>query len=163
MFLQPDFAAARTKAQEVLEGNVIVKPPVVAHALAENYDLKVEYWTFKPEYSDVAGFIEAASRTIAVNADDPLPRQNFTIAHELGHYLLGHDLLGKEYSCLFRNPTKQKKNLMEQEANYFAIHLLVPTKMLRTYLEQFPFASDEQLSRIFGVSADIIGLRRSNI
>ncbi|MDR2440743.1 MAG: ImmA/IrrE family metallo-endopeptidase [Planctomycetaceae bacterium] len=156
----PNFNAAKNKAKEVLEGNLIVEPPVVAQKLAESYELDVRYYIFKLEYKEVAGFIDVSKNTIAVNGEDSPARQNFTIAHELGHYLLGHDLDGTEYTCLFRDPTKQKNTPIEQEANCFAANLLVPTMMLQRYLDRFSFADDEQLSRIFGVSTDVIRFRR---
>jgi Zn-dependent peptidase ImmA (M78 family) len=95
-----------------------------------------------------------------VNAEDSPARQNFTVAHELGHYLLEHELSGAEYTCLFRNPANQKNTPIEKEANCFAANLLVPTYILREYLDKYPFATNEQLSKIFGVSSEVLRFRR---
>lgn len=52
-------------------------------------------------------------------------RKNFTIAHELGHYFLNHELKHTEFDkqvneeCLNKEP-------MEYEADYFATCLLMP-------------------------------------
>lgn len=52
-------------------------------------------------------------------------RKNFTIAHELGHYFLNHELKHAEFDrqvneeCLNKEP-------MEYEADYFATCLLMP-------------------------------------
>lgn len=159
MSVYPNFALAKSKAREVLEGNFIVKPPVVAHQLAESYGLSVKYCVFNPQYADVAGFIDVEKNVIAVNGDEPRQRQNFTIAHELGHFLLGH-LETSEYTCLYRNPEKQVKTPIEQEANCFAANLLVPAPMLQEYVDDYPFATDLQLSKIFGVSPDVIRVRK---
>lgn len=56
------------------------------------------------------------------------PRARFTIAHELGHYFLGHE--GQRR----RNPNKglyvgSKERAQESEANIFASYFLVPTKL----------------------------------
>ena len=54
-----------------------------------------------------------------------LGRKNFTIAHELGHYFLNHELKHTEFDkqvneeCLNKEP-------MEYEADYFATCLLMP-------------------------------------
>ncbi|MDR1485275.1 MAG: ImmA/IrrE family metallo-endopeptidase [Planctomycetaceae bacterium] len=156
----PNFDKTKNRVREVLEENFILDPPVIAQKLAEGYGLTVRYSFFKPEYNDISGFIEADKKRIVVNAEDSPARQNFTIAHELGHYLLEHDLLGSEYTCLFRNPAKQKSTPIEQEANCFAANLLVPSFFLRKYLDDYPFAADEQLSKIFGVSAEVIRFRK---
>ncbi|MDR2641865.1 MAG: ImmA/IrrE family metallo-endopeptidase [Planctomycetaceae bacterium] len=156
----PNFGKAKNKAMEILEANFIIDPPVIAQKLAEYYGLTVRYSFFKPEYNEISGFIEAERQMIVVNAEEPPARQNFTVAHELGHYLLEHDLLGSEYTCLFRNPAKQVNTPIEQEANCFAANLLVPTYILRKYINDYPFATDEQLSKIFGVSSDVVRFRK---
>ncbi|RUU25548.1 ImmA/IrrE family metallo-endopeptidase [Mesorhizobium sp. M6A.T.Ce.TU.016.01.1.1] len=56
------------------------------------------------------------------------PRARFTIAHELGHYFLGHE--GRRR----RNPDKGvyvtfKERTEESEANIFASYFLIPTKL----------------------------------
>ncbi|MDR0391164.1 MAG: hypothetical protein LBH59_04610 [Planctomycetaceae bacterium] len=42
-----------------MEENYITDPPIIAQELAEFYGLTVRYSFFKPEYIDIAGFIEA--------------------------------------------------------------------------------------------------------
>ncbi|MDR0521678.1 MAG: ImmA/IrrE family metallo-endopeptidase [Planctomycetaceae bacterium] len=156
-----DFRKAKMLAFNVLEANMIIEPPVVAQTIAKTYGLRVDYSLFNEEYRDeVAGFLDIDEKMIVVNAEDSRQRQNFTVAHELGHFLLEHDVLSPEYTYLFRHPEKQKNVPMEQEANIFAANLLVPTSFLREYLERYSFATDEQLSRIFGVSATVIKYRR---
>jgi Zn-dependent peptidase ImmA (M78 family) len=56
------------------------------------------------------------------------PRARFTIAHELGHYILGHDGIRR------RNPDKflyvdAKERAEESEADLFASYFLVPTEL----------------------------------
>jgi Zn-dependent peptidase ImmA (M78 family) len=156
----PNLAKAKESALNVLRDNLIIKPPVIAEALARGYGLRVVYCLFKPEFNDIAGFINIQEKKIAVNREDPIYCQNFTIAHELGHYLLDHNLESPEYSCLFRYPEKQAKVPEENEANYFATNLLVPQQMLREIVDKYPFADDLQLSRLFGVPADTIKLQK---
>lgn len=60
------------------------------------------------------------------------PRHNFTIAHELGHYFLKHELKDGSLICnrygISENNSEDNDNL-EQEANYFAANLLMPINL----------------------------------
>ena len=160
-----DFEKAEQLAWETLVKSGFNRPPVIAVEIADQKGLKVEITHFKKEYRQkVAGFIDPGSGIIVVNAEDSISRRNFTVAHELGHVVLGHDIESPEYSVLFRNSEKQKyKSPMEQEADCFAANLLVPMSMLRECLENYPFALDQQLAQIFGVSAEVIKWRRKYI
>lgn len=159
--IKANYEAAIEKAKEVLSHNFIFNPPVVAEEVAKNYGLRVGYYIFLPERRNVSGFI--SNREIVINDEESPQRKNFTIAHELGHYLLGH--VGKEgYDVLYRQPIAEPTNKpMEQEANCFAANLLVPEYMLKKYLAEYPFATNYQLANIFGVSPDVIGFRRQNL
>lgn len=55
-------------------------------------------------------------------------RRHFTIAHELGHYFLSHQLTQNSFYCLNDEITEEGvwKNPIEQEANYFASCFLMP-------------------------------------
>lgn len=55
-------------------------------------------------------------------------RKNFTIAHELGHYFLNHQL--ESHIDSFVNEDCSHKNPIEYEANYFASCLLMPSDKL---------------------------------
>lgn len=60
---------------------------------------------------------------IIYNEKDNLQERRFTVAHEIGHILLGH---------LFSNPTsQQEKELREQEADIFATLLLAPVCIIQ--------------------------------
>ena len=59
-------------------------------------------------------------------------RKNFTIAHELGHYFLNHQLKTNTFYCfdneILENDFHQDE--IENEANYFATCLLMPEEKL---------------------------------
>jgi Zn-dependent peptidase ImmA (M78 family) len=156
---EPDYAEAKRWARKVLEANLIVKPPVNAAKVARAYELDVVDCAFKPEHSHVAGAIDFDTKTILVNEDDSPHRKNFTIAHELGHFLLGHNE-ENGYTVFLRNPDAMVKTPVEQEANCFAANLLVPEPFLMEYLDTYSFITDQQLSKIFGVSSEVIRFRR---
>jgi len=63
---------------------------------------------------------------IGVNSNHSIVRQRFTIAHELGHFLLGHELGEKIIDDVFDRPTDKEK-----DANEFAAQLLMPIDFLK--------------------------------
>ncbi|BAT68472.1 ImmA/IrrE family metallo-endopeptidase [Pseudomonas aeruginosa] len=85
-------------------------------------------------------------------------RNRFTIAHELGHVLLGHVNEGnpRERDTSFGN-----YNPIERAANTFAAELIMPEQKVR---ELFSGAqSVQQLSEIFGVSNAAMSYRLQNL
>ena len=62
---------------------------------------------------------------VIYNEKESIPARRFTVAHEIGHILLGHLLVAdKKYR------TFQKRNPEEQEADMFAARLLAPACVL---------------------------------
>jgi Zn-dependent peptidase ImmA (M78 family) len=95
--------------------------PVDVFAAAEHLGLDVVYW--EPEEKDLAGVLIRSARTIFVNASLSAARIRFTVAHELGHYVLGHGDAG--CPC----PSRAEE---EREADRFAAALLLPAAVLRS-------------------------------
>lgn len=74
--------------------------------------------------------------TIRVNINHHIHRQRFTLAHELGHYLLDHK--GNLYRTLnFDIYTDDRDYQNELEANDFAAKILMPLKLINEYIEKF--------------------------
>ena len=88
---------------------------------------------------------------IRVNKTHDYRRQKFTIAHELGHYVLHRDL-GNEFSdvVFFRGMTNDGH---EYEANDFASDLLMPESRILYYWNVEHIHDIAVLSDLFGVSA----------
>jgi len=81
---------------------------------------------------DVSGFLmkENETYTIFVNMNEPIYRQRFTIAHEIGHFILKH-LEGEEISISFRDEhSKTGSDPKEVAANSFASELLMPREIV---------------------------------
>jgi len=156
-----DFEKAERLAWETLVECKVNRPPVIAVEIAKQKGRIVEVAHLKQKYrQDVAGFIDPDTGVIVVNGEDSVSRRNFTVAHELGHIVLGHDI-ASEYTVLFRDSEKKKnKSPTEQEADCFAANLLVPMSMLRECLERYPFATNRHLALFFGVSEEVIKWRR---
>lgn len=69
---------------------------------------------------------------------DNIGRKHFTIAHELGHYFLQHQLHQNSIFCNNKDILEQghQSNPIEREANYFASCLLMPEEKVRnTFLK----------------------------
>lgn len=77
---------------------------------------------------------DSDTRLIIINKDESRPFQRFTIAHELGHIILGHegvsfmDATCEKYSDLI-------KRANELSANTFATELIMPEILLRDVID----------------------------
>lgn len=82
---------------------------------------------------DLAGILirQKNSGLIGVNSDDTYPRQRFTIAHELGHYLLEKKdaFEDTKEEIFYRDNIHIGEN--EKIANKFAAALLMPKNSLK--------------------------------
>jgi len=155
----PNYMGARDRAQQVLQENFVVSPPVRVGEIAKNYGLDITEVELGEDFSHVSGFIDPEERVIYVNRSDSDTRKAFTIAHELGHWLLHQDQLKTDpdrYAIVYRIPIGRLNiDPVEKEANVFAANLLVPREWLDKHTDKNP----EEIARIFGVSPEVIGYR----
>jgi Zn-dependent peptidase ImmA (M78 family) len=125
--------------------------------------------------ADLSGFLyrDKAQAVIGVNTHHHPVRQNFTIGHELGHFLL-HDQeklhVDHEFRVRLRNDvSSQGTDVAEREANFFAAALLMPRDFLEADLakEDFVDLLDDEflhgLSRKYGVSTQALVNRLKNL
>jgi Zn-dependent peptidase ImmA (M78 family) len=101
--------------------------PVPVESIAEDLlGLRVERVAM-----DCSGMLLPAERRILVNADEYEPRQRFTIAHELGHWVC-QCLEGTVEPVYCRaDEVDESARLLEREANVFAAELLMPEEAVR--------------------------------
>lgn len=140
------------KIRGILTKATITAPPVSVEKIAALFSIKVfPYQGFPDNVSgtivDQKGFI-----VIGVNSNHPKVRQRFTIAHELGHYLEGHDLAKKIIDDVYDKPTDK-----EVEANRFAAELLMPRDFLKQDLDKK--MNIPELARRYNVSEQAISIR----
>lgn len=128
-------ASPRDTADALLEAAGITSPPIPIDELVIGCGVRILPWVFK----DIDGLVVEleAGAVIWVNDRQADTRQRFTLAHELGHYLLRHvdafhlDLGGD----LSPNATGEHPGYnwrAERAANEFAANLLMPSSMVRT-------------------------------
>jgi Zn-dependent peptidase ImmA (M78 family) len=165
LFQSKGYPKAKNLAEKVLRDNFIKEAPVNADALARIYNLKIYYCNFEPDYSNLSGFLRKNRNMIFVNCDDPVKRKNFIVAHELGHYLLGHtDEEEKGYAALYRGPIiVQAETDAEREATVFAANLIIPDRLLVYWIRERPLASNNILAGIYGAPPDVVGFRRQEL
>lgn len=108
-----------------------------------------------PNLGSLGGYYDAENKRIVINANNSVVRQRFTIAHELGHHVLGHGSSPRDNTQMYNKESFIPK---EFEANAFAAELLMPEDAVRVMVEQrrLPFSS---LLDTFGVSADAMRIR----
>lgn len=111
--------------------------------------------------SGLSGSFEPAGSTpvIRYNPREARVRQRFTVAHELGHFALGH-------GAAFRDPASNFSTgapPVEAAANRFAAALLMPAEVVEEAIRRHTNPTLEGLAALFGVSAVAMRYRLINL
>lgn len=104
---------------------------------------------------------DEGSSKIVVNRGESTVRQRFTLAHELGHLMLGHK--GESFRRLDSGEYKETfERMKEVAANKFAANLIMPEKLVISvlqnarkqlgYTEKENF-NDDEINKIIALSA----------
>jgi Zn-dependent peptidase ImmA (M78 family) len=98
---------------------------------------------------------------IVVNEKDPEERRRFTIAHELGHWVLG--LICEKKFGEFKQPSGVPRATLEKWCDAFATNLLMPSPLVSSWLppRDQPLLIDAILraATAFGVSQEAFFIR----
>lgn len=126
--------------------------PVNPGAIALKIGLKL---VIKPDMAEVGkvelgpdGFV-----VVSVNSASLGPRQRFTIAHEIGHYALGH--LNQARPVLRDDISSFSTGTFdgaERAANKFAMALLMPERVVKFAIVERKITSLAKLAEMFSVS-----------
>jgi hypothetical protein len=158
----------------ILEHEPTLPVPVPVEQLCRQFDITsigeldtegFEAALITDEYKSAGAILVARERS--------RQRRRFSIAHELGHFLIPSHLPrpGERSLCsaahLRIDDTKEqdRRHRMEAEANRFAAMLLIPPPVLRAQLKAIrrPDVSDVvQLARLFDVSKDAMACAFAN-
>lgn len=138
----------------------------IAKDLGLQLDMQAE---LHPEISSEIAMTPDDHYKISVNINDHLRRKRFSIAHQLGHYLLHREKISRglddsyDYKIIvagnFYNSNVDDKD--EHHANRFAEELLIPGKKLRLLFSQGK--SIDELADVFFVSKKAIQIRLKSI
>ncbi len=104
--------------------------PIADILARERLEVEFRHWGRSP----VGGLLYREERVVAINADDDPKRQRFSMAHEFGHYVLGHNYFeGRGVIDIDHPPDDihpEHDSDSEVEANNFANEILVPRPIL---------------------------------
>ncbi len=165
---------ATAQAKETLKAAGVTRPPVPVEALAARMGINIVPEPLEPEVSGML-YRRAGHSLIIVNSRHALVRQRFSIAHEIGHYLLHpHEEAFVNHLRIDHRDAKSSLGIdaKEMEANSFAASLLMPEewvyKWVKDALSKAPIgASDEdliaKLARAFDVSQNAAHIRLVNL
>jgi Zn-dependent peptidase ImmA (M78 family) len=167
-----DFGSPDDIAAQIVRLEPTLPIPIPIEELAFQLDIK------KIEPFEDGGFEGALITTqlkpngiILFNPSSISARKRFTIAHELGHFLIpSHVPPPGGFKCTAKDMmltnAVDKAARMELEANRFAAHMLMPTKMFRDDIYRLRHATLEaviELARKYDTSREATARRFINL
>ncbi|MFN3699253.1 MAG: ImmA/IrrE family metallo-endopeptidase [Dictyoglomus sp.] len=139
--------------RDILSFLYIKKPPIKPDIIAYGLGLELRLLNLSSQISGIL-YKRNNKHVIIINKNDAITRQRFTLAHEIGHFLLHTP---KE--AIYSDYPKFQNLQIEREANIFAASLLIPDFILEEYLNY----SVEKISQIFFVSKKVAEIRLKNL
>jgi Zn-dependent peptidase ImmA (M78 family) len=155
-----------SNANQLLVEAKIHAPPVPVEQVAHSLGIKIELANLGEDCSGV--LVRNGNRAIiGVNKKHPRNRQRFSIAHEIGHFMLheGDTYIDKGYRVQFRDLESGSGTKGEEmDANAFAAALLMPAEWVKEAFYQQPFELTEDdvlpmLAQKFQVSTQAMSYR----
>lgn len=164
---------AESTAARVLKDHGIAVPPVDVHDLAEALDLDVALERLDGSVSGMLVRSPSGAAVIVVNDRHPAVRQRFTVAHELGHFLLhkGRPVIVDHLTRAHVNMRDETSSLAtsreEIQANQFAAGLLMPAAWVHHAVDNQPRMTSARqvssLAALFEVSEQAMEYRLINL
>ena len=163
-------------AAQVLKKLNIGKAPIPIKKIIRQLDIKLNSFDLGDDVSGVL-VIEENSPRIGYNPSESNVRQRFTLAHELGHFVLHcnkkqNGLFVDSTKVMFRRQGSTPSELrQERQANAFAAAILMPEDLIKKEYEalneQRDYLTDDtivkKLSSIFKVSEIAMTYRLMNL
>lgn len=186
MLLNKTIKKIESIAWDLILQSKVSGPPIDVEYIAKHHlNIDVKRHNFGKDITGVL-IIKNGKATIGydVNNNNSEVRKRFTIAHELGHYILEHDRGGmfvdnhrQQFSIHYRdNNSSTGEVKQEREANAFAAALLMPKQLLIEEMQKienmkeynFSFFDDDDdmirnLASSFGVSKMAMTYRIDNL
>lgn len=137
------------KAYFALEANTFSLEKIIEEKISG----KIEYKPLDELFTSGTLVVNNSKPTIYVNSYEPYQRTRFTLAHELGHFML-HSNFGEKDITIHRSGENERT---EWEANWFAAGFLMPRN---EFIEEYKKNKDTlYLSNRFNVSTSAITYR----
>jgi Zn-dependent peptidase ImmA (M78 family) len=166
-------------AEKLIQDNRVSSYPIPVDRIASAQGLKVTALDDLGQLNEnVSGvlILDNGNGLIGFNSSETKVRQRFTIAHEIGHFMLhcgDQDRLFVDnkhtYRVEFRDAnTRTGTDIKEQQANAFAAALLMPTKFLLKEIDEhhLDMADEDSLLHLaekFEVSTMAMSFRIANL
>jgi len=158
------------KAERLLKEVELFKAGFDIKTLAKRLNVKV---VGKEMDENVSGLFVMSDKLpiISYNQSESDKRIRFTIAHELGHYILHSKeqpiFIDRPAKVMYRNVNSTTGELhKEREANAFAASLLMPRLLIKDEIKNAPDSSEdaiEHLAKKFKVSEQAMTFRLANL
>lgn len=157
---QPAYAA-----NDLLEKARVEAPPVNVRDLATRCGVLVVERPFPDDLSGLVFPYEEAA-VVGINSSHHPRRQRFSLAHELGHFLLDHHQSSAGNDARLHIDVDEGNSAgfdwrAERAANDFAADLLMPRRMVTELFESTPEPAG--LAKTFDVSELAMGYRLVNL
>jgi Zn-dependent peptidase ImmA (M78 family) len=163
---------ARKRAEQLIIEQKLGMPPINVEYIAKQLKMLVIHEELEDGISGLLITKEGMVPMICVQNKDHSNRKRFTVAHEIGHFVLqhqfqkgGHVHIDKGHFISQRGPRASTgDDLKEIEANQFAASLLMPTELVKQQVlllgeENLTDTSVGELARSFQVSEQAITIR----
>ncbi|MGY6649487.1 ImmA/IrrE family metallo-endopeptidase [Wenyingzhuangia sp. IMCC45574] len=167
-------ASIESKAVSIIKEFGDLKTPINVEQICRNMGIEIKCEDLGENVSGVLFIKKDGSGVIGYDQNNNISevRKRFSIAHELGHYVLhrfNQELFvdHKQFKAIFRDNDSSKGDItQEREANAFAAALLMPKEKLNKALSKHVFDladSDEniidKLAKKFNVSSQAMTYR----
>jgi Zn-dependent peptidase ImmA (M78 family) len=112
---------------------------------------------------------EDGKSIVGVNSRQAKPRQAFTLAHELGHFVLhpSVNFVDRKFVYFRDQRSAAATDIKEMQANEFAACLLMPERFIQTHLKDRAVDLEDEdlaaLAKRFGVSTQALTFRLINL
>ena len=161
----PRTAYVRRVAKQLLRAADVRQPPVDLRRITTHHGLTYEEVDYFPDDVD-ALIVNTEDGTVAVvNKNQSNNRRRFSLAHELGHFVLHRDGSVLEATVSIDSPPtvepdRETSSVAEREANLFAGELLVPVAFLKEHFRPGMTAAD--VAKLFEVSESVAAIAISS-
>lgn len=149
----------RTRARQVLEQLRLTSPPVDVEGVAVDHGLKVRYVARTGGFE---GRLVRDRMVIEVNRHHHRHKQRFTIAHEIGHFVLAHSPVFNSYDD---RSIADPNRINERQANAFASDLLIPEPWVRQRWSEVRRSERpiDKIAECFDVSSEAMYYRLADL